>query len=128
MFTYLLAQQLWGLLFNFDWMVHWVECLNVQPQSVIYRWILLCIIIGDVYQFIGHCIIHDIIYCTLFWSDAWRRLEWKKRASPGSISTYTCSYLKFWKVLHHKKYNLLTLKNYLYFSTNYEAFSLLTQS
>ena len=29
----------------------------------------------------------------LFWSEVWSRLEWKKSASPGSISTYTCSHL-----------------------------------
>ena len=29
-FSYLLAQQLWGLLLNFDWLVYEVECPNVS--------------------------------------------------------------------------------------------------
>ena len=36
-FSYSLAQQLRGLLFNFDWLVHKVECETLQLIIVIYR-------------------------------------------------------------------------------------------
>ena len=49
-------QQTWGLLLNFNWLVHLVECPNVSSTN--------CnlesaegVIIGVVHQFIGHCLI-----------------------------------------------------------------------
>ncbi len=44
---------------NFDWLVYKVECLYIssQPLILIYKKeVILCIIIGDVRQFIGHCL------------------------------------------------------------------------
>ena len=42
---------------DFDWLIHQVECLNDSTtKNGIYRGVILCIIIGDVYQFIGHCL------------------------------------------------------------------------
>ncbi len=35
-FSYLLASQLWGRLFNFNRLVHWVECPHVSTIIVIY--------------------------------------------------------------------------------------------
>ena len=45
-------------------------------------------------------------YYSLFWSEVWSRLEWKKSASPGSISTYTCSHL-------YSSYSGTIAQNYL---------------
>ena len=55
MFSYLLAQQHWGLLFHFDRLVHLVECPNIStPNCNVHN---LFLSIGDVQQFNGHCVI-----------------------------------------------------------------------
>ena len=37
----------------YDWLVHQVECSNVSTT----KGLILCIIIWNVHQFIGHCVI-----------------------------------------------------------------------
>ena len=38
---------------NFDWLLLLFECPNVSTTKEV----ILCILIGDVHQFIGHCVI-----------------------------------------------------------------------
>ena len=44
-----------GTLVNFDWLIHKVECSNFSVTN--FNLVILSIIIGDVHQFIGHCLI-----------------------------------------------------------------------
>ena len=55
MLSYTLASQLWGLLLNFDWLVHLIKCPNASTTNCNYRKYILYIIIGNVHNFIGHC-------------------------------------------------------------------------
>ena len=56
--SYSLALQTWGLLMNLDWLVHLIQCPNVSTFDCnCTEWSILCIIIGDVHQFIGLCLI-----------------------------------------------------------------------
>ena len=48
------TQPLLGRLLNFDWLVHIFECPNISTTT---EGVILCIIIVDVHQFIGHCLI-----------------------------------------------------------------------
>ena len=43
-----------GNLINFDWLVFDIECSNVSTTE---EGLIVCIVIGDVHQFIRHCLI-----------------------------------------------------------------------
>ena len=55
-FSYSLAL---SLLLNFDWLVYLVGCINVSNTLITTEEVILCIIIGNVHQFIGH-----YLFCT----------------------------------------------------------------
>ena len=57
-FSYSLAQQLWGLSLNFDWLVHEDEFPNESTTNcILQKGVIFRIINGDEHQFIGHCLI-----------------------------------------------------------------------
>ena len=51
-FSYSIAQQLWGLLLKFDWLVGWFIKFSVKT----FQPLIVIVIIGNVHQFISHCL------------------------------------------------------------------------
>ena len=95
---------------NFDWLVYYVECLNVpltncDPQ----KGIILCINFGDTHQFIGQCLIP---------LDPWSVMhEWMYTCVAGDQAILAVLSTSFTFILRHLLSKTQT-KNKLYKSLN----------
>ena len=56
-FSYYLAQQLWGNFIEF-WLIGSQSWVSKRFNQNFTDGIILCIIIGDIHIFVGHCLIH----------------------------------------------------------------------
>ena len=69
-FSFSLAQQLWGLLLNFDWLVHQVECTNVSTFNckvhyVYHHW--GCTLINRTLSYHSRSLVYVLLICNIIY-------------------------------------------------------------